>query len=267
MRAATEPPTRRLNVTSWATPASAVCRWPSSTSGASAGVVSTHVCPSARASSYPKPSLPVLGSERPPVASATRCASTRAPSAVSTTKPVALADDRAHTPAGLDGHAHATRFGKQRIEHRSRSIGVRKQLAVLLFVQWDAERLEKRRCAIGGKRPQDMSDTARRATPEVALGHNSIRDVASRSATHQDLRADLRRAIETAHIQIRRGPLREDRCRETRCTCAYHDRCHLDGGWWMVVSGCSQITVHSSQFTVHIGSWDLGVESREYPRC
>ena len=46
----------------------------SSVKGASAGVVGTIVWPSTCAMSYPVPSLPLLGSERPPVAITSRSA-------------------------------------------------------------------------------------------------------------------------------------------------------------------------------------------------
>ena len=55
-------------------------------------------------------------------------------------------------------------------------------------------RLQERRGAIGRKRAQHVSHDARGSPPEVALAHDPIGDVASRSTTDQDLRADLRGA-------------------------------------------------------------------------
>ena len=52
-------------------------RSPRRTSGANAGVVFTYPCPSRPAISYPQPSLPVFGRDRPPVARTSRAHDTR----------------------------------------------------------------------------------------------------------------------------------------------------------------------------------------------
>ena len=119
-----------------------------------------------------------------------------------------------HAMLGLDGDAKPRSLGQQRVEHRARPIGVRKQLAVFFLVQPDPELLEKRGGTRGRKRAQHVSHDARRAAPEVALGHLAIRDIAARAAADQDLRADTSRTVETSHVKMRRCPGRENRRRQ-----------------------------------------------------
>ena len=66
------PGDRTVSSTGWLTPDRAWWKVPSRSSGASAGVVATIECPSARAMAYPAPSLPVFGTDMPPLASTTR---------------------------------------------------------------------------------------------------------------------------------------------------------------------------------------------------
>jgi hypothetical protein len=61
-----------VTTTSWETPARPTWKVPSSTRGTSAGIRGTRVWPRASARAYPPPSLPVFGSESPPVARTTR---------------------------------------------------------------------------------------------------------------------------------------------------------------------------------------------------
>ena len=98
----------------------------------------------ARASAYPNPSLPVFGSDRPPVASTTRAREVLAVPAVSTHEPAVLATRR-RRPARRRGARRrcAPHLAEQRVEHRARAVGVREQLAVLFLVQRHAELAEE----------------------------------------------------------------------------------------------------------------------------
>ena len=113
--------------------------------------------------------------------------------------------------------------------------------------------------------PAGRSGQSETSPPEVTVGHDAIGDVASRSTTDQNLRADLRRAVETPHIEIR--PARFAKIAVARPAAPAPMMIAVTwsvvGGAWLVCT----FTVHGSQFTLGIGSWDLGVESREYPRC
>ena len=70
-RSITRPPARTTSSTSCATPESGTWKVPARTRGTRAGVVGTIVWPSVSAIRRPWPSLPVFGSESPPVASTT----------------------------------------------------------------------------------------------------------------------------------------------------------------------------------------------------
>ena len=95
----------------------------------------------------PAPSLPVFGSDWPPVARTTAVAD-RSPVAVVTIE-IAVrgccARDVEHATAGLERRADAAGFPQQRVEHVARSIGVGKQLAAGLLVEADADLAEERR--------------------------------------------------------------------------------------------------------------------------
>ena len=88
---------------------------------------------------------------------------------------------------------------------------------------------------LGGKRPQHARDQPRRAAPEVALGHDAVGDVAARAAAHEDLGADVARAVQAAHAERRRRARREDRRREAGRAGTDHD--DVSGSWMAQGSG------------------------------
>jgi hypothetical protein len=73
-------------------------------------------------------------------------------------------------------------------------------------VQRHAELFEEPRRAVGGKRAQHARHQPRWTTPEVALGHHAVGDVAPRATAHQDLRAHAAGAVEHPNPQTWRGP-------------------------------------------------------------
>ena len=87
---------------------------------------------------------------------------------------------------------------------------------------------KKVRGPLGGERTQHVSHDARGTSPEVTLGHDSIRHVAARPSTDENLRSNPGRAVETSHVQIRRRALREDRRRQAGGACSDDDDSH---GW------------------------------------
>jgi hypothetical protein len=110
------------------------------------------------------------------------------------------------------------RLSEQGIEHVAGSIRIRKELAIVFFVEGDTGRLEEPYCRVHRQRPQNTADHGRRTTPEVTFRDDAIRDVASAAPADEDLRAGLSCAIEQANAQGRIPPSREDGCRETGCT-------------------------------------------------
>ena len=117
-------------------------------------------------------------------------------------KAVAVARDRPHTTAGFDRdaerRAHSVSSASSTV---ARTIGIRKQLAVLLLVERHAELVEERGGTVGGKGPQDVTHVARGAAPEIPLGDNAVGDVTARSAADEDLGADVTGAVETPHVR------------------------------------------------------------------
>ena len=71
-----------------------------------------------------------------------------------------------HALSTRDHDAPARRFGEQRIEHRSRSVRVGKQLAVVLLVQRHAELCEERRGALGAGNARSTRRTTRGGPPQ-----------------------------------------------------------------------------------------------------
>ena len=133
--------------------------------------------------SKPAPSLPVFGSDWPPVARTTAVRSTGRRCEVVTMKsPCAIrAGDVEHATAGLaKRRAGQPRFPQQRVEHVARAIGVGKQLAAGLLVQADADLAEERD---GGTRrnARRMRRTMRRASAQKSASVTMrVRDVAAR---------------------------------------------------------------------------------------
>ena len=126
--------------------------------------------------------------------------------------------DRQHTTATVSTDTPTRAgLGQERVEHGPRAVGIRKKLAVLLFVQLHAKCLEECRGALGGKCAKHVANDARGTAPEITLGHDTVGDVAARAAADQDLCADLRRAIKAAHVQVRRRARCEYRGRQPGC--------------------------------------------------
>lgn len=80
-------------------------------------------------------------------------------------------------------------FVEKGVEHITRSIGIREELAVRLFVERNPKRAKPVDDLAGGKRFEDSADDGRAAAVEVAFGDRDIRDVAARAAADQNLRA------------------------------------------------------------------------------
>jgi hypothetical protein len=94
--------------------------------------------------------------------------------------------------SGLKIHAGSSAFVEQGVEDIARSVGVREELALRLFVKRDPERGEPSDDITRRKRFEDLSDGSWAATIEVALGDRGIRDVAARPAADENLRARTR---------------------------------------------------------------------------
>ena len=97
-RTLVRPAARTASSTSCATPDSGTWNEPASTRGTRAGVVGTTEWPSASAMRRPWPSLPVFGSESPPVASTTRAAASSSRVVRRTKPPPAAARPPARAP-------------------------------------------------------------------------------------------------------------------------------------------------------------------------
>ena len=115
---------------------------------------------------------------------------------------VAIAGDRPHPTAGFDHDAEARTLCQQRVQHRPRSIGIRKELSVLLLVESHAELFEERGGTAGRKGAEDMTHVARGAAPEIPLGDRAVGDVTARPAADQDLGADVPGAVQTPDPQM-----------------------------------------------------------------
>ena len=85
---------------------------------------------------------------------------------------------------------------QKRIEHISRPIAVREQLAARLFVQRHPDVAEKRHRLGDGESPEDRTDDGGTAATEVGFADDGVGDVASRAAAHEDLRARTSCAVE-----------------------------------------------------------------------
>ncbi len=142
-----------------------LCRSSVSRSGTSPGVVGTIVWPSRHAIAKPEPSLPLFGSERPPMASTTRDAS-MSPRVVAIRYPSLGWRDVDDPMIGGEGDADAAGFVHERVENVARPVAVGKQLAVCLFVQRHAESRERtRRCRRTGQ-PRSTRRTIVRRPPQ-----------------------------------------------------------------------------------------------------
>jgi hypothetical protein len=131
------------------------------------------------------------------------------------------------TAVCFDRDSQSPGLSEEGFKYRRGSIRIWKELAVLFLVQLYAERLEERGRAIRRKCTEHVPHDARGAAPEVALGHDAIGDVTTRSAAHQDLRSDLRRTVEASHFQLGRRALREYGGREPCSTGADDDCSHV----------------------------------------
>ena len=150
------------------------------------GVVGTTEWPKARAISRPAPSLPVLGSDSPPVARTTRATSC-SPRDVRTRYPAPLRSDLEHTLAGQQPDPAPLDLVEQRLQHDLGPVRVREQLAVLFLVKRHADLAEERDRLVHAERAQHALDEVPRRAVEVALGDDAVGDVAARAAAHQDL--------------------------------------------------------------------------------
>ena len=160
--------------------------------------------------SYAPPSLPVLGSERPPVAITTDRA-VKAPRLVSTMKTPSCR--RMSTTRWSATIVTPTRggFAEQGVEHVARLIRVGEHLAAGLLVQGDAEIVEPVDRVSRRERTQDAADDRSASAPEVELVDRAVRDVAARPAADQDLCARLAGAVEQLNAKRRFGATGEDR--------------------------------------------------------
>jgi hypothetical protein len=80
-------------------------------------------------------------------------------------------------------------FVEERIEDVTGALAVWEQLAVGLFVQSDADLLEKVDGVADWKSAQDAADQRPPASPEIGVRHGDIGDVAARAAADENFRA------------------------------------------------------------------------------
>jgi hypothetical protein len=72
---------------------------------------------------------------------------------------------------------------------------------MLLLVKRDADLLEKLGGPVRRKRSQHIADDAGGPAPEVPFRDGAVRDVATRAAAHEDLRADRSSPVEAHDAQ------------------------------------------------------------------
>ena len=179
-----------------------------STSGASAGVVGTIVWPSRRAISSPAPSLPLFGSDWPPVASTTapRAAS---PPIVTTRNPSPRSVDveRRGGPARSVTPARVALAQQARRGRRATRFVSGNSLPSASSCSGDADLAEERDRVGDRKRAQHAADDRRPAAPEIALGDDGVGDVAARAAADEDfapgVRAPSRRTTDRVGLNRR----------------------------------------------------------------
>ena len=124
---------------------------------------------------------------------------------------LAAADDRGDTPWPLPLDAADAGLPEQRVEHVSSAVGIGKQLAVVLLVERHTGGCEEPHRVVDRQRPQHASNDRGRSAPIVALGHDSIGDVAASAPADQDLRAGHLRAVDEQDVKRGVAPAREDR--------------------------------------------------------
>ena len=116
----------------------------------------------------PAPSLPLFGSDCPPVASTTADAC-RSPSGVhdpeSFRRPLEIDDAVTRQQRRADRRGLA----QQSVEHIARAIRVREQFAVRFFVERDANLAEEGRRGVDRESAQHAPDDRGAAAPEVAI--------------------------------------------------------------------------------------------------
>ena len=113
----------------------------------------------------PKPSLPLFGSEQPPVASTDATRGQRALRRRHLESGVGSLDSRDPMPS-QQAHACVRRRTQQGVQHIARASAVGKQFAVGFFVQVDAEIFEKRDGVRDVECAQDPADDRRTAAPK-----------------------------------------------------------------------------------------------------
>jgi hypothetical protein len=143
--------------------------------------------------------------------------------------------------ARFDRDAEARGLVQQGIEYRTRAIGIGEQLAIIFLMEPDTKLFEERCRSIGRKRAQYVPNDTRRTSPEIALGHDPVGDIATGTAADQDLGAHLPCAVEAPDAQAGRPPDREDGRRESSRSCPDdHDIC-----------------IRRQAIYLGVGSWEL----------
>jgi len=102
------------------------------------------------------------------------------------------------------------------IEHIAGATGIREELAVVLFVKCHADFPKKRDRLTNAEPPRDVADNGRTSSPEIALRHDSVRDVAPSPAAHENFRAELLGAVEHRDRLVRVESPGEDGRRQAR---------------------------------------------------
>jgi hypothetical protein len=182
-----------------------------SSSGTSAGVVGTIVCPSLRAISRPRHRRR-FSHDCPPAEN-----DARGPD-ISTARgePESLAVPLhvEHARVGRECRASAMCLVEKRLEHIPRPLAIGKQLAVSFFVQRHADFSKERDRVADWKRAKDAADDRPPASPKVGVRHHGIRDVAAGAAADEDFGAGTSGALEQQNRAAGVQSPREDRGRK-----------------------------------------------------
>ena len=161
----------------------------------------------------PPPSLPVFGSDRPPVAS-TDDPRVHGP-ARSLEREIFAGRNRMHSGGGCQRHAGVFGGTQQGVEHVFRAVGAREELAVRLLLERHADAFEERDGRRHREGPQDTPDDRPLAAPVVLFSHHGVGDIASAAAADENLGAGPCGAIEEDNGSRRIELAREDRRCET----------------------------------------------------
>ena len=202
-------------------------------SGVSAAYVGFIACPNASAICNPRPSLPVFGTDNPPVARTTASASSGSPSWRSTIQrsaacriPVTSVSVTMVTPL-------RRAWAEQRVAHVARALRFREELARFRFLDERQPQLalEERDLLVERPRAHDAAQQMRRRVgDEARLVEPRGKDVAASAAADQNFPAAVLRAFEQKCL-CALGRRENRRHRAGGAGADYDDARHASSDW------------------------------------